>query len=190
MPFSTKRAQYRFKIPFRKNELIRDKFLHRGFCASGTRIWGRILGNKFLTPEFWTRIHGSFFFFPEKEAPRDIHPWEIHLPKFTFQNSTQKSGQKIHIARCRAISWFGWGTHWILRQNLVSYAKNLSWSALSHARCGHHIAFMHGCYTLGWRGRLSGLTINQQDNTSGEPEAADPDELDFDIPVGNTGDPW
>ena len=36
--------------------------------------------------------------FPAKEAPRKIHPQEIHLSKFTFQNSNQKSGQKIHIA--------------------------------------------------------------------------------------------
>ena len=80
---------------------IRDKFLHRGFCTSGTRIRARILGNEFWAPEFWTRIPGSNFlslFFPAKEAPRKIHPQEIHLSKFTFQNSTQKSGQKIHIA--------------------------------------------------------------------------------------------
>ena len=41
------------------------------FCASGTRIWGRILGNEFWTPEFWTRILGSNFlilFFLAEEA--------------------------------------------------------------------------------------------------------------------------
>ena len=42
------------------------------------RIQGRILGNEFWTPEFWTRILGSNFltlFFPAKEeAPRKIHP--------------------------------------------------------------------------------------------------------------------
>ena len=27
-----------------------------------------------------------------------MHPREIHLPKFTLQNATQNSGQKIHIA--------------------------------------------------------------------------------------------
>ena len=83
------------------NKLVRDKSLHRGFCASGTRIQGRILGNEFRTPEFWTRILGSNFltlFFPPKEPRSKIHPREIHLPKITFQNSTQKSGEKIHIA--------------------------------------------------------------------------------------------
>ena len=47
-------------------------------------------------PEFFGRIFDSVF--PAKEAPWKIHPREIHLPKFTFQNSTQKSDQKIHIA--------------------------------------------------------------------------------------------
>ena len=53
-------------------EIVRDKFLHRGFCASETRIWARILLNEFWTPEFRTRILGSNFlvlFFPGKEAP-------------------------------------------------------------------------------------------------------------------------
>ena len=80
---------------------VRDKFLHRGYCTSGTRIWGRILPNEFWTPEFWTPVLGSncfILFFPAKEACPKIHPPEIHLPKFTFQNSTQKSGQKNHIA--------------------------------------------------------------------------------------------
>ena len=82
-------------------ELVKAKLMHRGFCTSETRILGRILGNEFWTPEFWTRILGSNFFilvFPAKEAPRKIHPQEIRLPKFTFQNSTQKSCQKTHIA--------------------------------------------------------------------------------------------
>ena len=57
---------------FRECLNVRDKSLHREFCASGTRILGRILGNEFWTPEFWTRILGSNFFtlfFPAKEAP-------------------------------------------------------------------------------------------------------------------------
>ena len=44
--------------------------------------------------------HGFFIlFFPEKKrGPLKIHPQEIHLLKVTFQKSTQKSGQEIHIA--------------------------------------------------------------------------------------------
>ena len=60
------------------------------FCASGTRIWARILGNEFWAPEFWTRIPGSDFltlFFPAKEpplknSPSRNSPPKIHLPKF------------------------------------------------------------------------------------------------------------
>ena len=53
---------------------------------SGPNSVKRILDARILDP------------FPAKEAPWKIHPREIHLPKFTFQNSTQKSDQKIHIA--------------------------------------------------------------------------------------------
>ena len=66
----------------RKVSIVRDKFLHRGFCTSETRIWARILENEFWGPEFWTRIPGSNFlslFFPANEAPRKIHPQD---PKF------------------------------------------------------------------------------------------------------------
>ena len=89
---------------------VRETFLHRGFFTSETRIWGRILGNEFWAPECWTRILGSNFltlFFPAKEAPWKIHPREIHLPKSTFQNSTQKSGQKN--SHCTSAGRFGWG---------------------------------------------------------------------------------
>ena len=60
---------------------------------SGKRIFGR----PNFGPEFLGRILWSYFF-PGKEAPSKIHRRQIHLPKFTFQDSTQKSGQKIHIA--------------------------------------------------------------------------------------------
>ena len=70
-------------------EIVRDKFLLRGFCTSGTRIWGRILRNEFWTPEFWTQIPGSNFltlFFssksgPLKNSPSRNSPPKIHLPK-------------------------------------------------------------------------------------------------------------
>ena len=56
----------------------------------------RVLDARILDPNFWVEFFDSAF--SAKEAPSKIHPREIHLPKFTFQNSTQKSGQKIHIA--------------------------------------------------------------------------------------------
>ena len=46
------------------SRFVRDKFLHRGFCTSETRIWARILGNEFLGPEFWTRKSRLEFFEP------------------------------------------------------------------------------------------------------------------------------
>ena len=76
---------------------VRGKFPQRGFCTSWTRIWGRILGCEFLSPEFWGRLLGSNFLvlcFPIKRAPSKIHPQEIHRQKFTSKNS----GSKIHIA--------------------------------------------------------------------------------------------
>ena len=80
---------------------IRDKSLHMGFCASGTRTQGRILGNEFWTPEHWTRILGSNVFFdffsskrgPLKNSPSRNSPPKIHLPKFN-----PEIGQKNHIA--------------------------------------------------------------------------------------------
>ena len=57
----------------------------------------QILGARSLDPNFWVEFFEPFFV-PAKEAPRKIHHQEIHLSKFTFQTSTQKSGQKIHIA--------------------------------------------------------------------------------------------
>ena len=54
------------------------------------------LDARILDPNSWAEFFDSVFC-PAK-APRKIHPREIHLPKFTFQNSTQKSGTKFHIA--------------------------------------------------------------------------------------------
>ena len=79
---------------------VRDKFLHRGFCTSETRIWARILPNEFWTPEFrpnsWVEFFGPIF--SRKRGPLQNSPSRNSPPKFTFQSSTQKSGQKIHIA--------------------------------------------------------------------------------------------
>ena len=82
-PIWTRPSRFAPSCPF--SDFLRDKFLHRGFCTSENRIWARILGNEFWAPEFWTRIPGSNFLsllFPAKEAPRKIHPQEIHLSKF------------------------------------------------------------------------------------------------------------
>ena len=80
---------------------IRDKFPHRGFCASGTRIYGRIPGKRILDARILDPNSGVEFFgsiFSSKKRPPEKFTQEIHLPKFTSKNSTQKSGQKIHIA--------------------------------------------------------------------------------------------
>ena len=61
----------------------------------------RILGARILDPNSWVEFFEPVFF-PAKEAPRKIQPQEIHLSKFTFQNSTQKSGQKFTLHLCRA----------------------------------------------------------------------------------------
>ena len=60
-----------------------------------------ILDARILDPNCLT-----LFFVPAKEAPWKIHPRETHLPEFTFQNSTQKSGQKIHIAPLQGHLWW------------------------------------------------------------------------------------
>ena len=81
----------------------------QGILLPGTRIYGRILGNEFWTPEFWTRIVGTNFlilFFSSKRGPWKIHLREIRLPKFTFQNSTQKSGNKN--SHCTPAGPFAW----------------------------------------------------------------------------------
>ena len=78
---------------------LRGKFLHRRFCTSGTRIWGRILGNEFWTPEFWTRILGLIFV----DSASLRGPEKFTLEKFTSQNSSFKlqprnRGKNAHIA--------------------------------------------------------------------------------------------
>ena len=91
----------------KKQHKLRDKSLHRGFCTSGTRIWGRILGNEFWTPEFWTRILGSNFltlFFLQQKRP----PEKYTLKGFTSQNSPSKiqprnRATKFTLPLCRAI---------------------------------------------------------------------------------------
>ena len=58
-------------------------------------FWETNFGRPNFGPEFRGRIVWLCFF-QQKRPPEN--PQEIHLQKFTFQNSTQKSGQKIHIA--------------------------------------------------------------------------------------------
>ena len=118
------------KIPCKIS--IRDKFLHWGSYTSKTRIWGRILGNEFRTPEFWTRILGSKILssFFQQEGPQKNSPSRKSPPKFTFQNSTQKSGVENHIAPlhwvCRAI--------WLNKQSSRGTQGLPSWAEKMHRR--------------------------------------------------------
>ena len=106
-----------------ENNYVRDKFLHRGFCTSaGTRIWGRILRNEFWAPEFWTRILGLnviTLFFPAREASRKNSLQKIHLPEFTFQNSTPEIGPKN--SHCTSAGAFGWNYAGKLRADLYYF---------------------------------------------------------------------
>ena len=80
---------------------FRDKFPQRGFCTSWARIWGRILGCEFLSPEFWASNSGVELFgpmFSNKKSPLKNSPSRNSPPKFTSKNSPQNSGWKIHIA--------------------------------------------------------------------------------------------
>ena len=64
---------------------VRDKFLHRGFCTSGTRISGRILD---------VRILGSNFFLgPQKNLPSRSSP---PLPKFNQKSGKINSESNMH----------------------------------------------------------------------------------------------
>ena len=92
--------QDRVQVLARSRHFVRGKFPQRGFCTSSSRIWGSILGCKFLSPEFWGRSLGSNLLalcFPIKRAPSRIHPQEIHRSKFTPNSSTQNPDWKIHI---------------------------------------------------------------------------------------------
>ena len=90
----------------RKLLFVRGKFPHRGFCTSETRIWARILLNKFWTPEFRTpeflgRIFWSYFF-QEKRPPE-----KFTVEKFTSQNSPsniqpRNRAKKFTLHLCRA----------------------------------------------------------------------------------------
>ena len=85
---------------------VRETFLHRGILHLSNPNLGPNCGKQILVklwmPEYWTWIFGSnvFAFFPAKGATRKIHPQEVHLPKVTLRNSTQKSGTS-HL--CTAI---------------------------------------------------------------------------------------
>ena len=85
-----------------QGQISAQGILHLRNPNVGPNSAGQILQDNFWASEIWTRILGSsvlILLFPAKEAPpKNIHPPETHLPKFTFQNSTQKSGPKIHIA--------------------------------------------------------------------------------------------
>ena len=86
---------------------VRDEFLHRGFCTSETRIWGRILGNRILgarilDPNSWVKFFDSVFF--QQKRP----PEKFTLEKFTSQNSPSKiqprnRAKKFTLHLCRAI---------------------------------------------------------------------------------------
>ena len=53
----------------------------------------RTLDARILDPNSWVKVFDSVFFFKQRRPTE-----KCTLEKFTFQNSTQKSGQKIHIA--------------------------------------------------------------------------------------------
>ena len=87
------------------HEYVRDKSLHRGFCASGTRIFARIpwrtnFGRpNFGRPNSWVEFFDSVFFqqkrplekftLPKKSPPKNS-PSRIHPPKIGSKN--------IHVA--------------------------------------------------------------------------------------------
>ena len=79
-----------------QGQISAQGILHLRNPNLGSNSGKRILGARILDPNSWVEFLSLSF--PAKEAPRKIHPQEIHLSKFTFRNSTQKSGQKIHIA--------------------------------------------------------------------------------------------
>ena len=85
---------------FQETQRVRDKFLLGDFAPPepefGAEFWGTNFGSPNFGPEFLGHIC-LILLFPAEEALK-FHPQEIHLPKFTFQNSTQKSGRIIHIA--------------------------------------------------------------------------------------------
>ena len=62
----------------------------------GAEFYEMNFGRPNLDPNSWVDFLVPFFC-PAKEAPQNSAP-QIHLPKFTFQNSTQKSSKSIHIA--------------------------------------------------------------------------------------------
>ena len=62
----------------------------------GAEFWETNFERPNFGPEFLGRSFDPVF--PTRRGPQKIHPQEIHLPKSTFQNSTQKSHRKIHIA--------------------------------------------------------------------------------------------
>ena len=108
-------------IPWR-NVTPKDPLFWRGFSGTNsggpfapgrfcslprTRIWGRILGCEFLSPEYWGRILGSKFLglcFPIQRAPSKIHPQEIDHPKFTHQKFHPRiRAEDFTLHFCRAI---------------------------------------------------------------------------------------
>ena len=80
-----------------------EGILHLRNPKLGPNSTKRILDARSLDPNSW--VHFLILSFPANETPQKIHPAEIHLPKFTFQNSTQKSGQKN--SHCTSAEPFG-----------------------------------------------------------------------------------
>ena len=84
-----------------ETKTLRDKSLHMGILRlrnpnSGPNSGKRILDARILDPNSWVEFFDTVF--SSKEAPRRIHGSRNSPPKFTLQNSTQKSDEKNLIA--------------------------------------------------------------------------------------------
>ena len=125
----TRKTSQDLDVPFCQGQISAQGILHLRKLNLG-----RILGNEFWTPEFWTRILGSNFLtllFPAKEPPLKVRPREVRLLKFTSQNSTQKSGQIIHIAPLQGS--FGWLSVGLRKRNLAKTKRHLGMCCCSES---------------------------------------------------------
>ena len=81
---------WRWEQPNRQQtHYIRDAYPQRGYCSSGTRIWGRILGYECLSPELWGHMLGSIFgcYVFKRWGPKN----NFTLKKLTAKNSHLKA---------------------------------------------------------------------------------------------------
>ena len=88
-----------FPFSFHQGQISAQGILHLRNPNSGKQILD--------APEFWTQIlaNGSIFrilFLSSKRGPQNKFTL-THLPKFTFQSSTQKSGKHFTSHLCRAV---------------------------------------------------------------------------------------